>query len=179
MNAPDPIRQQPPQSPSGLSGGGVAAIAIVALLGSLTCAGVCAGIVSLAAPRAQSALQKAQAAARPPANDWWVLRVLSEVYTAALDAAVADQAVIERLGEPIETDVAAVELFRRMRTGALNASSETIEFDIVGPKGTAVVTVDVAGAGAGPLRVQTIQVTFSDGSEIEVTPPPQRDVRVR
>jgi len=179
MNAPDPVRQQPPQSPGGLSGGGVAAIAIVALLGSLTCAGVCAGVVYLAVPQAQSALQKAKAVSGPPANDWWVSRVLSEVYTAALDTAVADKAVIERLGEPIETDVAAEDLFRRKRTGNLDPSSETIEFQILGPKGTAVVTVDVAGAGAGPLIVRSIQVTFSDESVIEVTPPPARDVKVR
>ena len=173
MNAPDPIRQQPPQTPSGLSGGGVAAITIVALLGSLTCAGVCAGIIYLTVP---SALNKAKVASGPPANDWWVSRVLSEVYTAALDAAVADKAVIERLGEPVETDVAAEDLFRRKRTGALDASSETIEFDILGPKGTAVVTVDVAGAGAGPLIVRSIQVTLSDGSVLEVTPPAQREI---
>jgi hypothetical protein len=179
MSSPQPKHPQSPQPSSSLSGGAVAAIVIGAMLATLTCAGVCAGIGYFAVPQAQSAIAKAKAIPQPPVNDWWVSRVLSEVYTAALDTTVADKTVIEHLGEPVETDISAPELFRRTRTGDLDGKSETIEFDILGPKGSATVTVEVAGAGAGTMTVKSIRVTFGDGSEIDVAPPPPKDVQVR
>lgn len=180
MSSPHPNHPQSPQPSSALSGGAVAAIVTGAILATLTCAGVCAGIGYFAVPQAQTAIAKANQITQPPVvNDWWVSRVLSEVYTAALDTTVADESVIEHLGEPIETDISAPELFRRNRTGDLDGKSETIEFDILGPKGSAVVTVDVAGAGVGTMTVKSIRVTFSDGSEIDVAPPPPKDVQVR
>ncbi len=145
-------------------------------------AGICSGVLYFGFPTARDAVERA---GRVPnivpstANDWWTQRVLSEVYTGAIDKVVAHESVIEQLGDPVEPDIAAPELFRRVNAGALNATSETIEFEVIGPKGRGTVSVNAAGVGAGPIKVNTITVTLEDGSVIDVKPPAEWNVNVR
>jgi hypothetical protein len=197
-----PQRQEPSR---GLSAGAVAAIVIGAFLASAAVFALCAGVVSLAFPAARTTLRQANVpvpyvsinpggrvtitpapplAVNPAVNDWWTQRVLSDVYTLAVDTVVANETVIETLGDPVETDIAAVELYRRVNTGALNTASETIEFDILGPKGRGTVSVVAAGAvgagiGSGPVQYKEIHVTLDDGTVIDVPPPPEKQINIR
>ena len=120
---------------------------------------------------------------RPNWNDWMIQRVLSEVYSASVDVVVADERVIEELGDPVETDVNAAELFVRVNEGNLDAKGEAIEFEVLGPQGRGTVRVTATGAGDfgrnGPIQVQEITVTLDDGTTIDVEPPPERTVQVR
>jgi hypothetical protein len=188
-------KNTPQQQPSrGLSAGMVAALVIGALLASVTVFGLCAGLVFVAVPQTREALERADVpisqiapaplvAVNADPNDWWTQRVLSDVYTAALDKVVADPAVIEKLGEPIETDIAAPTLYRRINVGGLAPGGETIEFDVQGPKGKGVVRTVVSGAGVqmGPMPIQfrEFTVTLEDGSVIEVAPPEKFEVSIR
>ena len=183
----------------------MAAIVIGAFLASVAVFGLCAGVFTIGFPAAQTALRKANVpvpdvtinpggqvtitpaqplAVNPAVNDWWTQRVLADVYTHAVDTVVADKSVIERLGDPVETDIAAEELYRRVNTGALNTASETIEFDIFGPKGRGTVSVVAAGAvgagiGSGPVQYKDIHVTLDDGTVIDVPPPPEKQINIR
>jgi hypothetical protein len=112
------------------------------------------------------------------ALDWWTSRVLSQVYTVALDQVVADEDVIELLGEPIEVDYAAEELFIRKRTGNLNLSEEAIAFEIKGSKQSATVTV-LAATPEQQLRIREIRVTAADGQTIFVDPPMDEQITIR
>jgi len=203
MSAPN---QNTPQQPSrALSAGAVTAIVIGAFLASVAVFGLCAGVFTIGFPAAQTALRKANVpvpdvtlnpggqvtitpapplAVNPAVNDWWTQRVLADVYTHAVDTVVADKMVIERLGDPVETDIAAEELYRRVNTGQLNTASETIEFDILGPKGRGTVSVVAAGAvgagiGSGPVQYKEIHVTLDDGTVIDVPPPPEKQINIR
>jgi hypothetical protein len=189
MSANQPVASQPTgQRPNrALSAGAIAALVVGALVASLAVFGLCAGLFFLGSLRVHDALEQANVpvlAVRPNVNDWWTQRVLSEVYTASVDALVADKGVIERLGDPVETDIAAEELFVRVNTGELDPKHEAIEFDVLGPKGRATVRVTASGVGEysrgdTPLQIKEIMVTLDDGTSIEVEPPPQRNVQVR
>jgi hypothetical protein len=173
-----------------LSPASVTAIVVGAFVGTLTVAGLCAGVVSLGYPWARDAAEEAESIVTksPPMTqqsvvDWKTQRVLAEVYTAAVDHVVKNEAVIEQLGKPVETDIEAAELYRRV-TGELDAASETMEFDIVGPKGRGAVRVvadgvDAARTGTGKVKVLKITVTLEDGSVIDVEPPPEWNLQVR
>lgn len=110
--------------------------------------------------------------------DWWTSRVLSQVYTVALDQVVADEDVIELLGEPIEVDYTAEELFVRKGTGQLNPSEEAIAFDIKGSKQSATVTV-LAATPEQQLRIREIRITAEDGQTIFVDPPADEQITIR
>ena len=182
-------QSQPPQAHYGLSPGAVAGIVIGAFLATLLCSGAMVGVVYLGLPKAQEALDRTQViSARittpPSVNDWWTQRVLADVYTAALDAVAGNEGVIERLGDPVEPDIAAETLYRRSGTAALvpggikgprGAVEDTIEFDIQGPKGRGTVSVVAKGGiGNGQLQITTIKVKLDDGSTIDVPAPPQQ-----
>ena len=86
----------------------------------LGCAGACAGVLYLAtSPRSRGSgsrpdIEVPGITVQPPdVNDWMTTRTLSQVYTSSLAAVVANKAVIERLGEPVLTDLEAEELYRR------------------------------------------------------------------
>ena len=191
--APVPTPQeQAPQAQSSqpsraLSPQAVAALVIGAFLASLTVFGLCAGVIYISRPHVEDALERARVpvpAMRPNANDWWTQRVLSEVYTSALDTVVVDQAVQEKLGEPVETDVTAAELFVRVNDGELDNREEAIVFDVLGPMGRGTVRVTTSGTGntmgrATPIEIKTIAVTLEDGTVIDVEPPAKRDVQIR
>jgi hypothetical protein len=108
-------------------------------------------------------------------NDWMTTRMLSEVYTKALAAVVADKAVIERLGDPLQTDIEAEDLYRRINTGPFNQQAETIEFDILGSKGKGIVSVE----SKDQVNITKITVTAGDGSKLEVKPPEQQPFMIR
>ncbi|MCI0357024.1 MAG: cytochrome c oxidase assembly factor 1 family protein [Planctomycetaceae bacterium] len=185
MNGNQPIAPQstPPQPSRALSPGAIAALVTGAFLATVAVFGLCAGLVFLGTHTARDTLERVTGplpavAANPNVNDWWTQRVLSEVYSATVDKVVADKGVTENLGEPVETDLAA-EQFRRLNTGALSATSETIEFDILGPRARGTVSVEASGVGAGPIKVNEIKVTLEDGTLIDVNPPAEWNVNVR
>ena len=179
MSIPGPINPPSTPVPQTLGGNRLTALIVGVLLVSLVLWSACAGLVYLASPGVRSSLQQANAklpgAAQADPNDWWTARVLSEVYTDALDAAVSHEGVIQRLGEPVEINLEAEDLYRRQKTGPLGqAGIETIEFDLQGPKGKATVSVLSRGAPqrGEMLQIERIEATFDDGTSIEIPPPP-------
>jgi hypothetical protein len=196
-----PSQPGPPNQPGG-SGGHVVLIVVLVVLGTMfvACGILCGGLVLVyrvaqphieeasarAARRAQDAVrQAADPAAQPPwVNEWMINRTLGPVYSIALDAVATNEKVIEQLGDPIEPveQPDPTQLFRRTNSGDIRGDSETIEFDVKGPKGAAVVKV-IAGSPAadsppgapgsfpGQLRVEKITVALKDGTTIDVPPP--------
>jgi hypothetical protein len=182
----------PPQSSSAWTIALVVVAALSVML--LVCCGGLAAIGSLFYARAEHVAAEVKSAVQrttgmptrgPPApawqQDWIAMSQLTPAYSAALDAVASDPTVLENLGEPIESATDGDTLFRRDKKGGWTGgnSSESLEFDIQGPKGKAEVHV-VAGAppvtrnppgfyrGVWPL---SITVTLEDGSEISVPPP--------
>jgi hypothetical protein len=193
-----PPPPKPPQPKRGLSGA-VIAILIIVPVTMLICGGLCAGVVALYTSYRWEMQRQAEMAgvgigpsinflpgAPPPpmpVDDWWTSRVLAPVYTVAIDAVAANKEVRERLGEPVEPLPDAEKLYRR-KGGAPVAPGgpggqlgpQTIEFDIQGPKGRAVVSVvagsaESGGPGMGAYRAMDIAVKFADESIIKVPPP--------
>ena len=167
----------PPKQQRRHSGTLLAAIIIAVVLMVFGCAGACAGFFYLATPQAKMAMEKANVqlpnlglpnvTARQNVNDWMTTRMLSEVYTKSLAVVVANKEVIERLGDPLQIDIEAEEMYRRINTGAFDESGETIEFDILGSKGKGVVTVE----SKDQVNIEKVTVKFDDDTTLEVTPP--------
>jgi hypothetical protein len=161
---------------------------VVGLMAGLCCAGVCGGLVFFysavdVSKIAQGKLQKAEPEDPAPSdvNDWIMRAQMSRAYTRALDAVTADKNVMEALGDAIESPNDPSKLFRRTNSGPLQGE-ETIEFDIKGERGSAVVSVVCAPAphsppGAMPVgyeggyQPQKIAVALNDGTQINVPPP--------
>jgi hypothetical protein len=191
----------PPNQPGG-SGGHVVLIVVLVVLGTMfvACGILCGGLVLVyrvaqphieeasarAARRARDvARQAADPAAQPSwVNEWMVNRTLGPVYSTALDAVATNEKVMEQLGDPIEPveQPDPTLLFRRTNSGDISGEAETIEFDVKGPKGTAVARVIAgmpatdsppAAPGSFPdqFRVEKITVTLKDGTTIDVPPP--------
>jgi hypothetical protein len=187
----DPKTSRPRPASTALSGGVTAALAVGAIVATLVCGGIVAAILVWTITQAPAVLEQANLpvpAIAPPAptraavNDWWIDRVLAQVYTTALDTVVADERVIERLGEDVGVDIEANELYRRAQTGPLE-KIETIEFEIAGAKDKAVVTVTVTGSDSTDLNTSLqfteITVTLSEGSTIDVPLPSNQSVQIR
>jgi hypothetical protein len=173
------------------------ALVIIAAVGvmMLVCCGGLAFLGTLFYARAErvaAQVQEAvQASPAPPAptpgwqNEWIAIAQLAPAYSAALDAVVGDTAVQEKLGEPIEPVGESEALFRRDKNGNWAGGEETIEFDIQGPKGKAVVRVVAAGTtlGMAPgaaydgMWPSSITVTLEDGTEMTVPPPMRKPER--
>jgi hypothetical protein len=168
-----------------------AVIAVLSFVG-LGLATLCGGTLYVVGPRAWEAWQRSgwqdyYLGGEPNPGpvvvrsgmDWMTARLLSQVYTEALDVVVADRAVIERLGEPIEIDLAAEDLYRRKSTGD-DEADQAIEFNIQGSQGKAVVRVNATGGfQQQQLHIKRILVTPESGEPIEVTPPPAQAFEVR
>lgn len=180
-----------PQPSAALSGGTIVALALGAIVATLLCGGIVGGTILWTVTRAPEMLEQANlpvpgfappAPTRAAVNDWWIDRVLAQVYTTALDTVVADEQVIARLGEDVGVDIEADELYRREQTGPL-AKIETIEFEIAGAKDKAVVTVTVTGSDSKDLNTSLqftdITVTLSNGSTIDVPLPSNQSVQIR
>jgi hypothetical protein len=133
---------------------------VVLLLLFLTCGGLCGGCVYLGR---QAAVQVGKAA-----QQFAEFVQLVPAYAATQQAVDNDPQVIDRLGQPITTQAMPT----RQNAGALKPSGETFQYDIRGPKGTAIVSgVATADSASGPWRVATITVTFADGSLVTVPAP--------
>lgn len=197
MSTPNQLPPQPPRSGVGSTASLLGLVLLPLMV--VICGGICAGVLFILAFHGESLAERAEntfqrvaaggpvivtkaAPMQPGVNDWMSQRVFAPVYTAAIDAVATNPQVIERLGEPVEPLEDAEELYRRIDTeeaippGNLGVPSGGIEFDVKGPKGSAVVTVvanteEVAGRGYSALRAKTITVKFSDGTTIEVPAP--------
>lgn len=167
-------------------------VAVAIAAASLTCCGgICGGGLLLLTTTKKKTLKQVQAAIEDqlPAQlvpqrweeDWMTMEQLTRGYTTALDAVTADKRVIERLGDDIEAVVSKNDkLFRRERTGRLSQVDEPIEFDVKGPKGTAVVRVVCTAAQGLPgsfpwSRPTKITVKFKDDTELDVPPPMEKN----
>jgi hypothetical protein len=183
----------PPQPPRG--GGSCRTVLIVLLAVGVLMMGCCGtffGALLLFYGRASTAIEQVKASIQentPPVliaprweMDWMVMEELTRCYTTSIDAVAANEQVIAQLGQPLENPNDATTMFRRERTGTLSGEEEPIEYDIKGPKGTAVVRV-VSGrseAGrqgyqpGGSYRPKKITVKLRDGTEIDVPTPAER-----
>ena len=190
MNVPG-ISNRSSQRSAALSGGTIVALAVGAIVATLGCGGIVFGTILWAVTRAPEVLERANLpvpSLAPPlptraaVNDWWIDRVLGEAYSTALDAVVANEEVIERLGEDVGADVEAEELYRREQAGAI-AKEETINFDITGAKGKATVSVTVKGSDNPDLgqrmTFSEIKVTLKDGMTIDVPLPNDQTFQIR
>jgi hypothetical protein len=193
MPSPPAAPPVPDRPPGRLTPGCIAMLA-AATASLFLCMGVITVAVyslrnpSLLPPSLQRTLEQSSllnpVAAQPTwdGNDWWTQRVLSQVYTVALDAVVANEEVIARLGDDVGPDYAVENLYRRTNTGPLQAT-ETFEFDLIGSKGNAEVTVTTGGGGMSDLQQQVqfreITVTFADGSTLNVPPPADEAIQIR
>ena len=110
----------------------------IILLPLLVCGGFCAGILTFV-----SGLIKG-----------------SEPYQTALERANSNQAVVARLGEPVE-DISF------MPMGSINYENSSgtadLSFEVGGPKGTGTMYV-VAHKQAGEWSYDRLEVEFADGS---------------
>jgi flagellar basal body-associated protein FliL len=158
MSAPSQF-SPPPQS----SGGGSSALKIILIILAVLligCGGLCAGCLYVAGRTAKEAGKAFEEFAK-----------LGTAYANTQSAVTSDPQVIDRLGEPIEMTSQA----KRQNTGEYNTSGETFQFDIKGPKGTAIVSaVATAPDKNSPFKVTKITVTFSDGSVVDVQPPSEQ-----
>jgi hypothetical protein len=145
----------PPEQPSG-GGGSVLlwVLLIVGLIVLLVCGGLCAGCY-VAVQRASKAIEEGMEQA-----PLWI------VYFETQSAVEQDPQVIDRLGEPIEPDT-----YRRSVQGPLQRGGETIQYDITGPRGKAIVSAVAVAEAQDAWRVSKITVTFEDGSVVDVPPP--------
>jgi hypothetical protein len=126
----------------------------------LTCGGLCAGCFVIGQ---RTVVQVGKAVGEAVSH-----LALIPAFAAAQQAVDNDPQVIDRLGQPIET----LAMPTRQNTGELKPAGETFQYDIRGPKGTAIVSgVATADLPTGPWRVSTITVTFADGSVITVPVP--------
>jgi hypothetical protein len=172
MNANQPIAPQhtQPQASQALRPRTVAAIVVGAFAATIVCAAGIAGLTYLFLPRVQDALEQANLMPRGVpfrfnSNAWMTQRVLGDIYKASLDAVIADKEVVKRLGEPIETDLAEPELYRRVTSRTRLAQDETIEYDLIGPKARATVSVT---ASTRPMQIDEIKVTLENGTVLKV-----------
>ena len=184
---------QGPQQQS--SGAWTIALLVVAICGVtlLVCCGGLAVLGGIAYTRLEKAAVDMQKGVRgqPKASvvmQQWdpdvIARMqLTPAYTAALDAVATDKQVLEKLGAPIEPAGESDLLYRREKTSEWDGTDETIEFEVRGPKGEAVVRV-VAGVPTTPAappgiygggaRAKSITVVLTEGTEIVVPPPTEK-----
>ena len=186
MSVPNQYGTQQPGASSGKTAILVVQLA-VGLMAGLCCAGICGGLVFFysavdVSRIAQGKLQKDDTEPTVPSDvsDWIMRAQLSRAYTQALDAVTADNNVNAALGDAIDSPNDPSKLFRRTNSGPLQGE-ETIEFDIKGQRGAAVVSVVCApaphsppgampGGFEGGYQPQKITVTLNDGTQINVPP---------
>lgn len=176
MTSPQQINRA--QQPGRWTTGQILAIILIPLATmALGCLGLCGGILFLGRARLQSAVERTGIDIRDITpepqtdwNDWMVRRELTHFYQTALDSVMADKALGEKLGEPIETALESDDLFRRRDKGSLNPRGEHIEFDVRGPKGTGKVAVVSTPPRADGIQPDGITVTLSDGTHVNVKP---------
>jgi hypothetical protein len=132
-------------------------VLIVAGLIVLACAGLCGGCLYLT----RQAVHEAGA-------EIGALIELSTVHEQARAAVVNDPAVKEKLGDPVEAD----ELVEREGGGELKRGGETFHFEARGASDTTAQVTCTAMDDDGVWRLTVITVQCSDGTTINVTPPP-------
>ena len=156
MSSPSQFGPSPQQS----GGGGSSVLVIVLIILGvmlLACAGLCGGCY-LVARRAGESISKG-------VEEGIKIALLSPAFAEAEESATSNAEVIQRLGEPVELKTFP----QRQGSGELNRAGETIQFDIKGTKGTAIVSAVATSAAVNePFHVAKITVTFSDGSVIDI-----------
>jgi hypothetical protein len=116
----------------------------------LVCAGVCGGCALMASRTVQEVGQAFE---------------LLPVQIAAMQAVQENQEIRDKLGEPVAQTSPPV----REGSGELK-SSETFNFEVSGPNGTAKVKA-TAEKSAGTWSIKAITAMASDGTSINVPPP--------
>ena len=147
---------EPPPRKSG--GGWLTVLLVVLLLIVLSCAGLCGGCYVVGRNVSRQASKSLE--------EGLEYLQLMPAFVATQQAVMADPQVKDRLGDPIEVPAMPT----RKTEGKLNPKGETFQFDISGPKGTAIVS-GVATKEGELFRAQTITVTFADNSVVNIEPP--------
>jgi hypothetical protein len=188
-----PQQSGPPTSSSGAWTIALIVLAVVGVMMLICCGGLAflGGLFYTRAERVAAQVKTAVQTGRVPANpgpawqsEWLAMSQLMPVYSAAIDAVATDKSVLEKLGEPIEPSGESDSLFRREKKGDWTGGEETIEFDVQGSQGKAVVRVaaGMPAASVGPrvanrgMWPTSISVVFEDGSKVEVPAPAADDV---
>jgi hypothetical protein len=117
----------------------------------LACAGICGGIVFLTRSAAEAGMAYVE---------------LLPTMDNAMNAAMNDQQVIDKLGGPVE--VSAIPA--RTGSGELKGANEDFEFSLKGSKTSAKVKAS-ASKELGTWKVTAITVQTADGATFTVTPP--------
>jgi hypothetical protein len=155
-----PSQFSPPQP----GGGRTLVIVLLVVLGLvvLACGGLCAGCYFVVGRTSRVVGKGLEEFAKSAA--------LAPAYLSAMQAAISDPQVIDRLGEPI-TQTDHMVPYRRQGEGELRPAGETLQFDIRGPKGTGIVSVVAIKGDDGAFHAAKITVTFGDGSVVDVPTP--------
>lgn len=151
----------PPPRKSGV--GWLTVFMVVLLLIVLSCAGLCGGCYMVGRNVSRRASKSFE--------EGLEYIQLMPAFVATQQAVLANPQVIDRLGEPISIPAMPT----RKTQGKLNPKGETFQFDISGPKGTAIVS-GVATKEGEQFRAQTITVTFADNSVVTIDPPDDQPI---
>ncbi len=122
MSMPGQFDPPPPYPPRSGGSSTLKIVLIVLAVMLVICGGLCAGCLVIA-NRAGTAFKEGLESIQ-----------LSPAYVQALESAQENEAVLERLGEPITTDEAEGEgikwPYKRQSKGNLNPAGETLQFDV-------------------------------------------------
>jgi hypothetical protein len=90
----------------------------------------------------------------------------AEPFVVAMAAVVKSPEVTDKLGEPIEMSGMPTNFNIKEEN---DGGSASIDFAIKGPKGTATVHTEATRAG-GKWTTTVLEVNFSDGTSVDLTP---------
>jgi Na+-translocating ferredoxin:NAD+ oxidoreductase RnfG subunit len=158
-----------PNQPAPPSRGGNKVLMIVLIVLAVLavgCCGLCGGCYVMT----RTVVKKADKSISAIMEEAAKTAQLAPAYLDAMRAVETNQAVIDRLGEPI-TQADTMKPFEREAEGELKPAGETIQFDVKGPKGTGIVSLVAVAETGGNFHPAKITVTFEDGSVVDVPTP--------
>jgi hypothetical protein len=126
-------------------------VLLILALPLLLCGGTCGGCLLMRGRAVQESTSREE---------------LSPIMASAVALASDDSRVREQLGEPVEQSAEPT----RDSTGEISPVHESFQFQLRGPRGTAQVVGHATKVG-GFWKITTVDVQFSGGDKITITPP--------